>query len=50
MLLFAAKDSTIEQKCRVSGELLDSLASVPLEYLRAISAPLVRRTYVTLRT
>ncbi|OIW32931.1 hypothetical protein CONLIGDRAFT_676756 [Coniochaeta ligniaria NRRL 30616] len=41
MVLFAAEDSTVEQKCRVSGELLDSLARVPLEYLRAISAPLV---------
>lgn len=41
MVLFSAEDSGVEKKCDVAGELLSVFSKVPVEYLRAISSPLV---------
>ncbi|KAK0832175.1 hypothetical protein LTR73_002462 [Friedmanniomyces endolithicus] len=41
MMLFAAEDTTVEQRCCVASELLQAFADVPVMYLRAISAPLL---------
>lgn len=41
MVLFAADDATVEQKCGVALELLQGFSRVPLFFLRAISVPLV---------
>lgn len=44
MVLFTAKDATVDQKCSIARELLDEFKNIPTYYLRAISAPLVRQT------
>ncbi|PQE04749.1 Transcription factor protein [Rutstroemia sp. NJR-2017a BBW] len=41
MMLFAAEDATVEQRCRVASELLQAFSDVPVVYLRAISSPLL---------
>ena len=41
MVLFAAEDRGVERKCDVAGELLSVFSRVPVEYLKAISSPLV---------
>ena len=41
MVLFAAEDATVEQKCRTATELLRAFSDVPAIYLRAISSPLL---------
>lgn len=41
MMLFAAEDTTVEQRCCVASELLQAFSDIPVMYLRAISAPLL---------
>jgi len=41
MTLFSADDGLVEEKCRIVTELLDSFSQIPIEYLRAISTPLL---------
>lgn len=41
MILFTADDATVDQKCSIARELLNSLSQVPVLFLRAISSPLV---------
>ncbi|PQE05763.1 C6 transcription factor protein [Rutstroemia sp. NJR-2017a BVV2] len=41
IMLFAAEDATVEQRCRVASELLQAFSDVPIVYLRAISSPLL---------
>ncbi|QDS74060.1 hypothetical protein FKW77_009334 [Venturia effusa] len=41
IMLFAAEDATVEQRCRVASELLQAFTDVPIIYLRAISSPLL---------
>jgi hypothetical protein len=41
MMLFAAEDATVAQRCRVASELLQAFSDVPIIYLRAISSPLL---------
>lgn len=41
MILFAAEDATVEQRCRVASELLQAFSDIPVIYLRAISSPLL---------
>ena len=41
MVLFSAEDRGVEKKCDVAGELLSVFSKVPVEYLKAISSPLV---------
>lgn len=41
MMLLAAEDATVEQRCCVATELLQAFADVPVIYLRAISSPLL---------
>ncbi|KAK4952717.1 hypothetical protein LTR10_009524 [Elasticomyces elasticus] len=41
MMLFAAEDATVEQRCCVASELLQAFSDIPVIYLRAISSPLL---------
>lgn len=41
MVLFSAEDRGVERKCDVAGELLSVFSRIPVEYLKAISSPLV---------
>jgi hypothetical protein len=41
MLLFEPDDAEVEQKCNVASELLHVFLTIPVPYLRAISAPLM---------
>jgi len=41
MILFTSVDATVDQKCRVAQELLGGFAKIPVEFLRAISSPLL---------
>ncbi len=41
MILFTSEDATVDQKCAIARDLLDSFAKVPAFYLRAISSPLL---------
>jgi len=41
MTLFSADDGLVGEKCRIVTELLDSFSQIPIEYLRAISTPLL---------
>lgn len=41
MLLFESTDAEVSQKCAVVTELLDGFLRIPIEYLRAISTPLL---------
>jgi hypothetical protein len=41
MVLFSTEDIGVERKCDVAGELLSVFSKVPVEYLKAISSPLV---------
>lgn len=42
MVLLSAEESGVDRKCDVAGELLRVFSKVPVEYLKAISSPLVR--------
>lgn len=41
MMLLAAEDTTIEQRCNIARELLEAFSNVPVQYLRAFSSPLL---------
>lgn len=41
MTLFNADDGLVDEKCKVVTELLESFSQIPIEYLRAISTPLL---------
>lgn len=41
MILLSTEDLGVDRKCDVAGELLDVFSKVPVEYLKAISSPLV---------
>lgn len=41
MMLLSAEEIAVERKCDVAGELLRAFSNVPVEYLKAISSPLV---------
>jgi hypothetical protein len=41
MILFTSEDATVDQKCAIARDLLDSFAKVPVFFLRAISSPLL---------
>jgi hypothetical protein len=41
MILFTSEDATVDQKCTIARDLLNSLAKVPVFFLRAISSPLL---------
>lgn len=41
MVLLSAEEIGVERKCDVAGELLSVFSKVPVEYLKAISSPLV---------
>ena len=41
MLIFEPDDANIEQKCAVARGLLDEILRIPIQYLRAISSPLL---------
>lgn len=41
MMLLSAEEIGVERKCDVAGELLRAFSNVPIEYLKAISSPLV---------
>lgn len=42
MVLLSAEEIGVDRKCDVAGELLSVFSKVPVEYLKAISSPLVR--------
>lgn len=41
MVLLSSEEVGVDKKCDVAGELLSVFSKVPVEYLRAISSPLV---------
>ena len=41
MVLLSSEEVGVDRKCDVAGELLSVFSKVPVEYLRAISSPLV---------
>lgn len=41
MVLLSAEEVGLDRKCDVAGELLSVFYNVPVEYLKAISSPLV---------
>lgn len=41
MVLFTVKRSSVEEKCKITSEVMRVFANVPIEYLRAISSPLL---------
>jgi hypothetical protein len=41
MILFTSDEATVEQKCTIARDLLDSFAKIPVFFLRAISSPLL---------
>lgn len=41
MVLLSTEEIGVERKCDVAGELLNVFSNVPVEYLKAISSPLV---------
>jgi hypothetical protein len=41
MIFFTSEDATVDQKCAVARDLLESFAKVPIFFLRAISSPLL---------
>jgi hypothetical protein len=41
MVLLSAEELGVDRKCNVAGELLSVFSKVPVEYLKAISSPLV---------
>lgn len=41
MMLLSAEEIGVERKCDVAGELLKEFSKIPIEYLKAISSPLV---------
>ena len=47
MVLLSAEEIGVDRKCDVAGELLSVFSKVPVEYLKAISSPLVRQPSTT---
>lgn len=45
MVLLSAEEIGVDRKCDVAGELLSVFTNVPIEYLKAISSPLVSSYY-----
>lgn len=43
MVLLSAEEIGVDRKCDVAGELLSVFSKVPVDYLKAISSPLVRQ-------
>lgn len=43
MVLLSAEEVGVDRKCDVAGELLSVFSKVPVDYLTAISSPLVRK-------
>ncbi|RMY63963.1 hypothetical protein D0863_10169 [Hortaea werneckii] len=41
MVLFTTEGSDVEQKCQIAGDLIRAFRSIPVEYLQAISSPLL---------
>ncbi|KAI6833406.1 hypothetical protein KC332_g1583 [Hortaea werneckii] len=41
MVLFTTEGSDVEQKCQIAGDLITAFRSIPVEYLQAISSPLL---------
>lgn len=41
MVLFSTEERSVDKRCDVAGELLSAFSKIPVEYLKAISAPLV---------
>ncbi|KAI6794186.1 hypothetical protein KC361_g5737 [Hortaea werneckii] len=41
MVLFTTEGSDVEQKCQIASDLIRAFRSIPVEYLRAISSPLL---------
>ena len=44
MVLLSAEELGVDRKCDVAGELLSVFSKVPVEYLNAISSPLVSQS------
>lgn len=49
MVLLSAEEIGVDKKCDVAGELLSVFSKVPVEYLKAISSPLVSLSYCDTR-
>jgi hypothetical protein len=41
MVLFTSDEATVDQKCAIARDLLDSFSKVPVFFLKAISSPLL---------
>jgi hypothetical protein len=41
MMLFASGGGSIEDRCKIASEVIDAFTHIPVEYLRAISSPLL---------
>ncbi|KAE8450522.1 hypothetical protein EG329_006253 [Mollisiaceae sp. DMI_Dod_QoI] len=41
MILFTSEDATVDRKCAIARDLLESFAKIPVPFLRAISSPLL---------
>ncbi|KUJ10337.1 uncharacterized protein LY89DRAFT_689616 [Mollisia scopiformis] len=41
MVLFTSKDATVDEKCAIARDLVESFNKIPIEFLRAISSPLL---------
>jgi hypothetical protein len=48
MVLLSSEEIGVERKCDVAGELLSVFSNVPIEYLKAISSPLVCAVFMLL--
>lgn len=48
MVLLSTEEIGVERKCDVAGEVLSVFSNVPLDYLKAISSPLVCAVYMSL--
>lgn len=48
MVLLSTEEIGVERKCDVAGELLSVFSNVPVEYLKAISSPLVCAVFMLL--
>jgi hypothetical protein len=44
MILFTSEEATIDQKCAITRDLLDSFAKIPIVFLRASSSPLFHQS------
>lgn len=41
MVLFASAGATIEERCKIASEVVDAFMRIPVQYLQAISSPLL---------